>query len=153
MKNIIAMEDLTCPISTERVDENTTRVVAAIVVIIGVITLYTQNPAPALLLALDFSIRAFTKKPYSLLRLIARNIAAVLHLKEKPIDAAPKKFAAGVGFVFSIVIAIALLTGFVKTAFIAGSILLVCAVLESAFAYCVGCVVYTYLVLPILNKL
>lgn len=146
------MSEITCPISDDRVDENTTRVVAAIVITIGVFTLYTGYSLPIFLLAADFAVRGFTNKPYSVLRLAARNISAVLNLPVKPVNAAPKKFAAGVGFAFCMAIGLALLLGFYKTAYGVGAVLLVCAVLEFAFAYCVGCVVYTFMVLPLIKK-
>jgi hypothetical protein len=149
---MIIMSDLTCPISDERVDENTTRLVAGITIVITLPALYFIAYPVFVLLGLDFAIRAFTKGDYSLFRNIGKVLSGQLKLPKKPIDAAPKKFAAGVGLAFSLAIAIAQFTGFIKTAWLIGAVLLICAFLESVFAYCVGCVVYTYLVLPLLRK-
>lgn len=153
MKVTIVMNDLSCPVSADRVDENATRIVAAIVIVITVTALYFGFYWLSLLLAADFGLRAFTLGNYSLLKNVAKFAVTQLTLTPKPVDAAPKKFAAGVGLAFALAISIAQFFGFTYTAYGIGSILLFCAILESAFAYCVGCVVYTYLVLPVLNRI
>lgn len=151
-KILVFMSDLTCPVSEERVDENATRVGAFFVIATTLVALYTNWYALSLLLATDFALRAFTNGTFSPLKHFAKIFAIVLQLPKKPIDAAPKKFAAGVGFVFALSIAIAQVAGFILTSYSIGAVLLVCAALESFVGYCVGCVVYTYLVLPVMNK-
>lgn len=146
------MSDITCPVSEQRVDENTTRIGAFWVIVIAVVALYTGLYWLSVLLAVDFAIRAFTDGEFSMVKQLSILVSTQLKLPKKPIDAAPKKFAAGVGFAFALSIAIAQFFVFTKIAYAIGSVLLVCAVLESALAYCVGCVVYTYLVLPLLTK-
>lgn len=153
MKVTIVMNDLSCPVSADRVDENATRIVAAIVIVVTVTALYSGFYWLSLLLAADFGLRAFTQGNYSLLKNAAKFAVTQLALPPKPVDAAPKKFAAGVGLAFALAIGIAQFFGFTYTAYGIGSVLLLCAFLESAFAYCVGCVVYTYLVLPVLNRI
>lgn len=149
---MIIMSELTCPISDERVDENTTRIVAAITIIIGLPALYFSAYPVFILLGIDFGIRAFTKGDYSLLRNAGKALSVALSLPKKPIDAAPKKFAAGVGLAFSITIAITQFAALANTALFFGAVLLVCAFLEAALAYCVGCVVYSYIVLPVIGR-
>lgn len=147
------MSDITCPVSEYRVDENATRVGAFLVIVIAVAALYTGVYWLSILLAVDFAIRAFTDEgTFSPIKQVAKLVATQLNLPKKPIDAAPKKFAAGVGFVFALSIAVAQFFLFTNTAYAIGGVLLVCAVLESFFAYCVGCVVYTYLVVPLLKQ-
>ncbi len=146
------MSDITCPVSEQRVDENATRVGAFLVIVIAVVALYTGVYWLSILLAVDFAIRAFTNEgTFSPIKQVSKLVSTQLNLPKKPIDAAPKKFAAGVGFAFAISIAVAQFFLFANTAYAIGSVLLVCALLESFFAYCVGCVVYTYLVLPLLK--
>lgn len=147
------MNDLTCPVSEERVDENATRVGAFLVIIISIISLVSQWYSISFLLAIDFALRAFTDGTYSPVKQLAKNIAIVISLPKKPIDAAPKKFAAGVGLVFAASIGLAQAAGYILTSYGIGAVLLLCAALESFIGYCVGCVVYTYIVLPIKNKL
>jgi hypothetical protein len=59
---------------------------------------------------LTFSLAHFTavKPPFAL---IAQRLSKALHLVVKPIYAPPKKFAAAIGFVFSVAISALLLTG------------------------------------------
>lgn len=132
-------------------DEYVIRITAAIVVILTLIILFAQSEILAIFLSLDFGIRAFTTQS-SILSLIAKAISGSFRLKPKPVFAAPKKFAALLGFLFSTTIFslvhFKLLTG----AYIAGGILIFCAVLESAFNICLGCYVYNLVVAPIINQ-
>ena len=70
-------------------------------------------------------------------------MANTLRLSPKPVDAAPQKFAARIGIVFSA------LSGLL---FVAG-VLVVCATLEAALGYCVGCKVYALLPRPLARAL
>jgi hypothetical protein len=71
-----------------------------------------------------------------------------LNLDKKSIDKAPKIFAARLGFVMSLTITILMLSQFNAVAFAVGGILVFFASLEFMLAICVGCIIYTYLVLP-----
>lgn len=133
------------------VDEQVVRLIAAQVAIITVLSLVFNLIFPVCVLVLDFALRAFTLQP-SPLAAIARIIANVLKLKPKPIFATPKKFAAGVGFGFSVAILDLLLLNHINTAYILGGVLIFFAVLESVFKICVGCHVYNWLIAPIINK-
>ncbi len=142
----------TCPISGEQRDGTTVRVVAGIVsVVTGVALLVAVQVAPPAaavisgLLAIDFIIRAFIKTKYSPLATLARGIVSVLNLPKKMIDSAPKVFAARIGVVFSVT-ATLLYAGNLLYAGIAVSvILLICAILEFLFSFCLGCWMYSLL--------
>lgn len=146
-------QELSCPVSPDRVNETVVRTIAVLVLACSCCLLYFQSPIAAFLLALDFSVRAFGNGKLSPLRQVALAITQALRLPAKPIDAAPKKFAAGVGVAFSLIIAFSFLMGWPFVAYSAGVILLACAFLEGALGFCVGCVVYSYLVLPFLKGL
>lgn len=137
-------------ISKNYIDENKVRLVAAQVVIVTVVILYTGWLWLALLLTLDFALRAFTRFP-SLLSLIAKTVANLLKLKAKPIFAPPKRFAALIGFLFSAGISAFLFSNLLTGAFIAGGILAFCAMLEALFNVCLGCYVYNWVVAPFVN--
>lgn len=139
---------LACPISAERINENAARTVAVLVVFLTLTGLISASWPLFLLLALDFALRAFSNGRFSLLRFAAIRITRLLNIPEKPIDAAPKKFAAGVGLVFSLGIALLLALNWPVAAWTVGGILLICALLEGAFGFCLGCVVYSMLVVP-----
>lgn len=128
-------------------EENTIRFVAVQVVIISTVLIATQSKYLALFLVIDFAIRAFTYLP-SPLAGAAKFLVKQFNLERKPVFAAPKKFAAGVGFVFSLSIFLLLQFELVTAAFVVGGVLVFCAVLESFFKICIGCYVYDWLVVP-----
>ena len=134
-----------------RVNENVVRLVAALVLILALATIATAWVFIPIYLAVDFFLRAFTtvKPPFAI---IAKWLATQLKLEEKPIFAAPKKFAAGVGFVFSVTISALLLLHLDKTAMGVTYVLAFFALLESAFSICAGCYVYSYIVAPLREK-
>jgi Domain of unknown function (DUF4395) len=139
-------DSIICPISTERISESIVRKVATQVTLLSVVYFLFPTVLIPLFLAFDFAIRSFTELNISVLG----NIAKVWNRKFPPsqskmTDRAPKRFAAGVGFVFSLVIAFTFALGFVKTSFIVTFFLAICASLEAFLSICVGCYVYTFL--------
>jgi hypothetical protein len=140
--------NVVCPISDERVNESVVRTIAVFVFAIGIIILFTGIKWLGLFLIADFAARAFTPGDYSILRIVAKATAKTFKLKVKLIDAAPKKFAALVGFIFAIVITASLFIGWNITATVFATVLIICAGLEAFAGYCVGCQFYTWLVLP-----
>lgn len=143
---------ISCPVSAERINENVARTAAFIVIITTVASLVTGSYIPMVILAIDFALRAFTSGDISPVKLLSRQIVNLLNISPKPVDAAPKKFAAGVGMVFCAAIAVFQLSGLDMFAYITGGVLLICALLEGAAAICVGCIVYTMLVLPFIKN-
>lgn len=138
-------------IPSNKLNENTIRIVASLVVIITSITLAYNWIILAIFLAIDFALRSFTRVT-SPLAYIAKSISSYLKLKQKPIFAPPKKFAAALGFIFSVLIAVFLYLNLFIPAYITGIILVLCATLESAFNICLGCYVYNWIVVP-LNRM
>lgn len=138
-------------ISVNQLNEKIIRLVALQVIIITVVVMATNLVFLAVLLAIDFSLRAYTKIK-SPLAFIAKKVSDSLKLTPKPIFAPPKRFAASLGFIFSVLIAIFLYFNFSVAAYITGAILLFCAIMESAFNICFGCYVYNWLVVPF-NKM
>ena len=134
-----------------RVNENVVRLVAGQVLIFAIATVVTGWVFLPFYLIFDFFIRAFTtyRTPFVI---VARQLAESLSLPNKPIYAAPKKFAAGIGFVFSIAITALLLTEQTLAASVVTGILAVFATLESVFSICAGCYVYSWFVAPLINK-
>lgn len=137
--------------TTYYVDENVVRIIAAEVILLtfSVVALYVWQPygifwkLPAILLTVDFALRAFTAMP-SLLAIGAGKLVNLCKLKSKPIFAPPKRFAAGLGFIFSFLILISLLIELSIAAYVFAGVLLACALLESVFSICVGCYVFNF---------
>lgn len=147
-----SLKQLVCPISDERTSEQVTRLNAFFVVLLTAAGLIFNSPLFFVFLMTDFFIRAFTKARYSPVSYFSSNMADSLSLGRKPIDKAPKIFAARIGFFMTFAICAFLLSGLQTAAFIAGIVLVFFATLEFSLSICMGCILYTYLVLPFYKK-
>lgn len=132
-----------CPVGTERIDESTARVNGAIVVGVLLLSLVPAFRWLQLYLLLDFGIKVLLGFAYSPNCAIAGAVAGALKLPVATVPAAPKRFAGAVAMVFIVAamaswFALGSATGFY--AFTA--VFFVCALLESAAGFCVGCFVY-----------
>ena len=143
-----SLKQLVCPVSTEKVDERVTRLNALLVILLVIAGFLFNSVIFPLFLTADFFMRGFTRLKYSPLSYLSSQMANTLQLDKKIIDKAPKIFAARIGFIFSLAISVLLLLNFNTAALITGGILVVFASLEMALAICMGCILYTYLVLP-----
>lgn len=133
-------------------DENVVRIIAGLVLIIATLGLLLHSRALFLLLTIDFALRAFTYQPAPLAA-GARLIARSLQLSPYPIFAAPKRFAAGLGFIFSLVLFVLLSLNSDTAAYFTGSLLIICALLESVFRICAGCYLFSWIVAPIMRRI
>lgn len=143
---------IVCPVSGEKINESVARIAAFFVIIITIVALAFKLPVLLLALAADFALRAFTTGAYSPVKYASKQLFKLSWLSSKTGDAAPKKFAAGIGFVFSLAIAMLLFAHYYVAANLLATALLFCAALEAFAGYCVGCVIYTYAVLPFVRK-
>ncbi len=146
------MNQLICPVSHERVDENRVRVTALLVVLTMGSFLITGAWYFPAFLVLDFYIRAFTRLRFSPFSWMAHLLVKASGTGPVWIDKAPKVFAARVGLLFSMLTSAAALLSLPLTAYIAGSTLVVFAFLECGINFCAGCWVYTYVVYPLVRK-
>jgi len=142
----------TCPISLHRIDAHFVRIVAAQVITIAILLLITQELVFALILLFDFSVRILKFKNLSLFAFIAKFIIEHFHIKARPCDEAPKRFALylGVGIVALFTLFYAF--NFTTLASLLVVILLLCAFLEAAFDYCIGCKLYHLIQILTLRK-
>ncbi len=143
------MKQLICPISNEMVNERLTRLNAFFTILIVTAGFVFNSVIFPLVLLADFFIRAFTNARISPVSFLSTGLAKLLHLSKKPIDKAPKIFAARMGFVMTLVIATLFLLQFYTASMVVAGILVFFATLEFAFGICVGCIIYTYFVLPL----
>jgi len=142
------MKQLICPISKDRVNEQITRINAALGILLIVFGFAFNLPLLFIFLLIDFFIRAFTKITFSPISYISNSIANTLNLKEKRIDKAPKIFAARLGFFIILATTLLYIFSFNTAALVVAGIFIFFATLEFALAICVGCILYTYVVLP-----
>lgn len=132
-------------------DENTVRSTAFLVIIVLAVALIFKWPYLVLLLVFDFIMRALGLSLCPL-ALFSRSISKILGLKRRPIFAAPKRFAAALGSLFTLLVFLLMLNGLYDPAFAVGFLLIILASLESFFKVCVGCYLYQFIVIPIQNK-
>jgi Domain of unknown function (DUF4395) len=145
------INDISCPTSPDRVDENVARTAAFLTILVALINTFLGTYWLILALAFDFALRAFTFGSYSPIRVLAKEIVKRFRLEKKLTDAAPKKFAAGLGMSFCLMIGLFQIFGWQFLSNITSTILIFCAVLESVFSTCLGCIVYSYLIVPFKN--
>ena len=142
------MIDLICPVSKEKTNERLTRLNAFFVVLLAFSSFVFNTSAFLLILLFDFFIRAFTQGKYSPLCMVSRALLKLLNLTEIKIDKAPKIFAARMGFLMTFISTLFFFLNFSIAAIVVAGILVFFATLEFALGVCVGCMIYTYLILP-----
>ena len=95
------------------------------------------------ILVLDFFLRGFGFGRYSLFAAMSGWIVRKLSIKNKPIDQAPKVFAARLGFGMAILLFLSDVLSELTAAYVIASVFVLLSFLESALGICVGCHVYT----------
>jgi type IV secretory pathway VirB2 component (pilin) len=146
------MNNLVCPISDQRVNEQVTRFNAMFTIGIIVLAFVLNSVSLFVFLMADFFIRAFTELKFSPLSYASHHLSNAFHFPVRMIDKAPKIFAARLGFLMTIFITGLFVFGLKILSIIVAGIMIVFASLEFLFAICVGCMIYTYLVLPFYKK-
>ena len=132
----------TCPISFNLIDSNFIRIIAAQVISIALLLIVTQELIFALILFFDFSVRILNLKQLSILAYVAQFIIKNFEIKVQLCDEAPKRFALYMGLVISLIMVVLFAAGFTTFATFIAIILLICALLETAFDFCIGCKIY-----------
>lgn len=133
---------VSCPVDHVKVNEYQVRVTAGMILLLGIAWILKAAPSILVFMALDFLLRSLNFGRYSVLNMVSRRIVQLFELGDKPVDRAPKKFAAMVGCGFSVLILLFSLTGLHSLAMISIAFLLAFAFLESFLSFCAGCYVY-----------
>lgn len=131
-----------CPISTRRVDSNMVRVISFQVALFTVILLVTQESAFAFVLLFDFFMRALRQTNFSPFQMIGKFVITGWGIAPKLCDESPKRFALYLGLVTSLFLVVFYTSGFTTLATVIAVILLICALLETLFDFCIGCKIY-----------
>jgi hypothetical protein len=129
------------------VNEVSARLVAAGVVVLGVLTLALDERWLLLVLAYGFVARVLTGPSLSPLgQLATRVLTPNLPFHAKYVPGPPKRFAQGIGATLSVT-AVVLALGFVETdaAAVLVAMIVVAATLESALGFCIGCKIFAVL--------
>ncbi len=134
-----------CPVSFEKIDENVARINAAQAVVLLLLFLFSPLKWLIFIAASDFCIRGFWQPKYSPFAAISKKILELLKAKPVLVDAAPKVFAARLGFFFSFLLTAAWLLNQNAAAWVIGLMFAACALLEAAFRFCVACKMYPFI--------
>lgn len=122
------------------VNEVAARTVAAGVVVMCVATLATQALWFTAVIAAGFLARLLTGPTLSPLGQLATRVVAPAVGHAKPVPGPPKRFAQGMGAAMSVAAAVVwFTTGSALVTSLLLAAIVVAAVLESAFAVCLGC--------------
>jgi len=146
------MKNLVCPISDQRINEQITRFNALFAIAIIVLAFVMNSAILLVFLMADFFIRAFTEIKFSPLNFASHYLSNTLSLPVKLIDKAPKVFAARLGFLMTTLISGLFIFDLKLASVVVSGMLIFFASLEFLFAICVGCMIYTYLILPFYKK-
>ena len=145
--------ELECPVDFISVNENKVRLTALNVFLLTALFILLPNWIIITFLTVDFFCRVFNLGKYSLLNIISEKEVQLFAVAIKPIDQAPKRFAAKIGFIFSLAILAATVFNCSTAAIVLAIVLTLFAFLESFVGFCAGCYVYTfYLKLFGINK-
>jgi hypothetical protein len=134
-----------CPVDFIQVNENQVRLTALWVFILLLIALFAAPFPIFIFLLFDFFLRAFNFGKYSWLTQLSKIVIKNFKIGNKPIDQAPKRFAAKIGFLLSLIITLALFFQFPEFVFSLSLVFAGFAFLESFLGFCAGCYVYTFL--------
>jgi hypothetical protein len=127
-------------------NETSARLVAAGVVLISTAFLLTNSTLILLALTYGFAARVAAGPAFSpLALLVTRIITPKLNFDHKFVPGPPKRFAQTIGLTFSATALVLTLLGYSSAAQLVITALIAAAFLESAFAICLGCIAFRFL--------
>ncbi len=128
------------------VNEKAARTVAAVVLMLCVATLATRTYWLLIPLAYGFWARVLTGPTLSPLGWAAQNVVAPRLGERRPVPGPPKRFAQGMGAAISTgALVFGLILGDHAVADVLLGLMVLASGLESIFAYCLGCRVFSML--------
>jgi len=128
------------------VNEVSARLVAGGVVVMSALTIAFGWHWAVYVIAYGFVARVLTGPSLSPLgQLVTRVLTPRLGLQPKYVAGPPKRFAQGVGAVFTVTAAVLTALGHWSAAEVLLGVIVVFATLESVFAFCMGCKVFALL--------
>jgi len=129
------------------VDDVTVRLIAGIVLVLGVVALAAHQWWLYAALAVDFVLRtALGPKASPLAQVAQRVVRPRVPAARRPTAGPPKRFAAAIGAVLTTTAALLWLTGTADAVVVAiGVIMVVFPALEAVLGFCVGCKLFAVL--------
>jgi hypothetical protein len=127
-------------------NETSARLVAAGVVLISAFFLLTNSTLVLIALTYGFAARVATGPAFSPLALfVTRIVTPKLNFNHKFVPGPPKRFAQTIGLTFAATALALTLLGFSTAAQLVIAALIIAATLESVFAICLGCIMFSFL--------
>jgi hypothetical protein len=127
----------------EYVNENASRTVAGLVVILTLFTILTQSSILTFLLLTGFFLRTSWGPKYDpFAKLTLGWIIPTFKISIREVPGPPKRFAQFVGFIFSLTAFVLLLLNYILAFQITLSTLIIFALLEAGIGFCAGCFVF-----------
>ncbi len=136
------MSSQSCPMSFQQIDATIARIGAFFVCCLVLSFFATNSIVLLYILAVDFYIRIYSNKSYSLIYQLSKFIKKIFKLETKLTDSAAKRLAAQFGLLFSLVLIVLAHLELTMALYPIAITLLACASLEFIFEYCIGCKVY-----------
>lgn len=124
------------------VNEKVARTVAALVVVLTVVILVWPSPWLLAGLALGFWLRVLFGPRVSPFAVLASRVIAPRLGAPRLVPGPPKRFAQGIGAALSTAALVAFLLGATTAATVLVLMITAAAFLESAFAICLGCLIF-----------
>ena len=131
-----------CPISYEQVNENLLRLNSFIIFSFFLAIVFTPAKWLIIPVTLDFFIRIYFGVNKSPLCKLLQYVLNIFNIEPCMINAGPKRFAAKLGFIFSLVTALFYLTNFPLAVNILSIVMAVLTGLEAFTGICIGCKIY-----------
>jgi uncharacterized membrane protein len=128
------------------VDEVAVRLIAGVVLVLGVVALATQQWWLYLLLAADFVLRAgWGPSASPVAQLVRRWVRPRVSAAPRYTAGPPKRFAAAIGAALTVAAGVLWLVGATLPLVVIGVIMVVFPALESLAGVCVGCIAFGWL--------
>lgn len=131
-----------CPLNFVQVDSNASRLSSLIVATLVVTYLFTSIEYILYFLVLDFSLKLFVKREYSLITSVSHTLRKILKMEEKFTDGGAKRLAGIFGLIFVSLLVIMHFLQLPTLTYIVAGIFLSCSLLDVFINYCLGCQIY-----------
>lgn len=148
----MVLNNVVCPVSTEQIDSNVSRTTVFLCVLLMTVFMITLNPIFMGIVFLDYLIRSTGNIKISPLRLIAIGILSPFKLQPCLTGKAPKMFASRLAVLCAGGSVVLILLDMTTASIIVGGMLLVLAFMDAVLNFCVGCLIYNFVVYPFYKK-
>lgn len=132
----------TCPLAFRLIDGTLARLSAVFVFLFIVLFLFTREDFVLFFVLIDFLMRLYGLKKYSIIHNLAIFSKKIFSLKTEMTDAGAKRLAAHLGVLFVLLLLSESFLNLHVTLYITAGVFLLCSGLEILFSYCIGCKIY-----------